>query len=209
MSSVSTTKICRTDNDFGRPSGTGPLCVATQALRICLASCPNPSRRRRYRPFSRRYDQSSSCSSPILANSPNDDDEEEEEEGGTLNTYGTSGLATISLSLRDKSHSPIEAPSNYLSAYGSQPQAEPLKKISASGACFASIPQSSAGEFKIPTEPFQSRCRLVLAIVKPPGLTLRANLRHENVVMSVFSNEYFIRKTTEEPDSSNTFLLAY
>jgi hypothetical protein len=33
-------------------------------------------------------------------------------------TPGTSCLATISLSLRDKSHSPIEAPHNYLSAYG-------------------------------------------------------------------------------------------
>jgi len=33
-------------------------------------------------------------------------------------TYpGTSCLATISLSLRDKSHSPFEAPRNYLSAY--------------------------------------------------------------------------------------------
>jgi hypothetical protein len=31
---------------------------------------------------------------------------------------GTPCLATISLSLRDKSHSPIEAPHNYLSAYG-------------------------------------------------------------------------------------------
>ena len=30
---------------------------------------------------------------------------------------GTSCLATISLSLRDKSHSPIEVPQNYLSAY--------------------------------------------------------------------------------------------
>jgi hypothetical protein len=30
---------------------------------------------------------------------------------------GTSCLATISLSLRDKSHSPIEAPRNYLSTY--------------------------------------------------------------------------------------------
>src|SRR5271154_4343582 len=34
---------------------------------------------------------------------------------------GTSYLATISLSLRDKSHSPIEAPQNYLSAYASEP----------------------------------------------------------------------------------------
>ena len=31
---------------------------------------------------------------------------------------GTSCLATIVLSLRDQSHSPIEAPHNYLSAYG-------------------------------------------------------------------------------------------
>ena len=37
-------------------------------------------------------------------------------------TYpGTSCLATIKLSLRDKSHSPIEAPHNYLSAYGVNP----------------------------------------------------------------------------------------
>jgi hypothetical protein len=31
---------------------------------------------------------------------------------------GTSCLATIVLSLRDKDHSPIEAPRNYLSAFG-------------------------------------------------------------------------------------------
>jgi hypothetical protein len=31
---------------------------------------------------------------------------------------GTSCLATIVPSLQDKSHSPIEAPHNYLSAYG-------------------------------------------------------------------------------------------
>ena len=38
--------------------------------------------------------------------------------GASLHRYpGTSCLATISLSLRDKSHSPIEAPHNYLSAY--------------------------------------------------------------------------------------------
>src|SRR5258705_8867544 len=37
-------------------------------------------------------------------------------------TYpGTSCLATISLSLRDKSHSPIEASHNYLSAYAGGP----------------------------------------------------------------------------------------
>jgi hypothetical protein len=35
----------------------------------------------------------------------------------TLNRYGTSCLATISL-LRDKSHSTIEAPHNLLSAFG-------------------------------------------------------------------------------------------
>ena len=34
---------------------------------------------------------------------------------------GTSCLATIVLSLRDKSHSPIEAPDNYHSAYGVKP----------------------------------------------------------------------------------------
>src|SRR5580700_11267487 len=34
---------------------------------------------------------------------------------------GTSCLATIVLSLRDKSHSPIEAPHNYLSAYLGKP----------------------------------------------------------------------------------------
>src|SRR5258705_13911729 len=36
----------------------------------------------------------------------------------------TSCLATIVLSLRDKSHSPIEAPHNYLSAYGAKPWAK-------------------------------------------------------------------------------------
>ncbi|HSZ78523.1 MAG TPA: hypothetical protein VK775_14050 [Chthoniobacterales bacterium] len=41
MSSVSTTKICGTDNDFNRPSGTG-LCIDTQALRAWLRSaCPS------------------------------------------------------------------------------------------------------------------------------------------------------------------------
>ena len=45
-----------------------------------------------------------------------DDDEDEEDWDMTLNTY--SCLATINLSLRDKSHSPIKAPDNYLSAYG-------------------------------------------------------------------------------------------
>src|SRR5271165_7225105 len=31
-----------TDNDFDRPSGTGPLCIATQALRAWLLSaCPS------------------------------------------------------------------------------------------------------------------------------------------------------------------------
>ena len=37
------------------------------------------------------------------------------------NSRGTSCLATIVLSLRDKSRSPIEAPHNYLSAYGATP----------------------------------------------------------------------------------------
>ena len=36
--SVSTTNICRTDNDFDRPSGTGSLCIATQALRAWILS---------------------------------------------------------------------------------------------------------------------------------------------------------------------------
>ena len=38
-----------------------------------------------------------------------------------LMIQGTSCLATIVPSLRDKSHSPIEAPHNYLSAYGVNP----------------------------------------------------------------------------------------
>ena len=63
MSSVSTTTICGTDNDFDRPSRRGRS-----------ASLP-----RHFVP---------GC------------------------------LATINLSLRDKSHSPIEAPHNDLSAYG-------------------------------------------------------------------------------------------
>jgi hypothetical protein len=34
--------ICGTDNDFDRPSGTGPLCIATRALRAWLRSaCPS------------------------------------------------------------------------------------------------------------------------------------------------------------------------
>src|ERR1700740_734182 len=39
MSSVSTTNISGTDNDFDRPSGTGSLCISTQALRTWLLSC--------------------------------------------------------------------------------------------------------------------------------------------------------------------------
>jgi hypothetical protein len=38
---------------------------------------------------------------------------------------GTSCQATMVLSLRDKSHSPIEVPHNYLSAYGVKPCAQP------------------------------------------------------------------------------------
>jgi hypothetical protein len=44
----------------------------------------------------------------------------------SLHRYpGTSCLATILLSLRDKSHSSIEAPHNYLSTYGAQSWAKP------------------------------------------------------------------------------------
>src|SRR5580704_10027860 len=39
MSSVSTTNISGTDNDFDRPSGTGSFFIATQALRTWLLSC--------------------------------------------------------------------------------------------------------------------------------------------------------------------------
>ena len=39
MSSVSTTNISGTDNDFDRPSGTGSFSIATQALRTWLLSC--------------------------------------------------------------------------------------------------------------------------------------------------------------------------
>ena len=43
-------------------------------------------------------------------------------DGASLHPYpGTSCLATINLSLRDKNHSPIEAPHNYLSAYRLNP----------------------------------------------------------------------------------------
>jgi len=43
-------------------------------------------------------------------------------DGASLHRYpGTSCLATINLSLGDKSHSPIEAPPNYLSAFGGWP----------------------------------------------------------------------------------------
>ena len=43
MSSVSTTNIFGTDNDFDRPSGTAvSLCIAIQALRAWLLSaCPS------------------------------------------------------------------------------------------------------------------------------------------------------------------------
>jgi hypothetical protein len=62
--------------------------------------------------------------------------------------------------------------------------------------------QVSPTEFKIPTEPFQSRDRPAPASRKPPRLVLIARLRDENIVMNVFSNETLIRKRTEEPDSS-------
>jgi hypothetical protein len=42
---------------------------------------------------------------------------------------GTSCLATISPSLREKSHSPIEAPQNYLSAYGCTPPGFPDRAL--------------------------------------------------------------------------------
>jgi hypothetical protein len=46
-------------------------------------------------------------------------------DGASLHRYpGTSCQATISLSLRDKSHSPIEVSQNFLSAYGLKPWAE-------------------------------------------------------------------------------------
>jgi hypothetical protein len=42
MNSVLTTNISGTANDFDRPSGTGALCIATQALRAWLRSaCPS------------------------------------------------------------------------------------------------------------------------------------------------------------------------
>jgi hypothetical protein len=38
----STTNICGTDDDFDRPSGTRPVCIANQALRAWLQStCPS------------------------------------------------------------------------------------------------------------------------------------------------------------------------
>jgi hypothetical protein len=47
-------------------------------------------------------------------------------DGDSLHRYpGTSCLATISLSLRDENHSPIEAPHNYLSAYEGLPWVVP------------------------------------------------------------------------------------
>jgi hypothetical protein len=50
------------------------------------------------------------------------DDEDEEDWDMTLNTY--SCLATISLSLRDKSDSPIEAPRIKLALVGLKPRTE-------------------------------------------------------------------------------------
>ena len=42
MSSVSTTNICRTDNDFDRPLRTEALSIVTQALRArLLSACPS------------------------------------------------------------------------------------------------------------------------------------------------------------------------
>jgi hypothetical protein len=53
-------------------------------------------------------------------------------DGASLHRYPrTSCLATINLSLRDKSHSPIEAPHNFLSAYGFNPRLNPRLNSSA------------------------------------------------------------------------------
>jgi hypothetical protein len=51
--SVSKTNTCGTDHDFDRPSGTGALCIATQALRAWLLSAC-PSRTKAIRPGSQR-----------------------------------------------------------------------------------------------------------------------------------------------------------
>jgi hypothetical protein len=54
--------------------------------------------------------------------------------GASLHRYpGTSCLATISLSLRHKSHSPVEAPHNYLNAMGFQPWEHPRKRFALKG----------------------------------------------------------------------------
>jgi hypothetical protein len=50
--SGSTTVISRTDHGFDRPSGTGPLCIFTQALRARLLSCC-PSGTKTIRPSKR------------------------------------------------------------------------------------------------------------------------------------------------------------
>jgi hypothetical protein len=66
------------------------LCIPTQALRArLLSTCPSGTQALRAR---------------LLSTCPS-------------GTKGTSCQATINLSFRDKSHSPIEAPHNYLNAY--------------------------------------------------------------------------------------------
>ena len=76
---------------------------------------------------------------------------------------------------------------------------------------FASIPLGSAAEFKIPTEPFQSRSRLVLTTRRLPRSALRANLRDESVVMNAFPNEIFNQEDNRDAWNrigSNALLLA-
>src|SRR5271163_1952479 len=182
--------LCGTNHDFDRPSGTGPFCIDTQALRacICLASRPQlntrlvltwPASKNPEHEFEFEYDIRTDCEEKALLDRaeislgsnlsigrrlaivlvvvvlrprsgiawfarwkederrkqalgvsllppekrPRTKDEDEDDWEMTLNTY--SCLATIGLSLRDKSHSPIEAPHNYLSADGRNPGLSP------------------------------------------------------------------------------------
>jgi hypothetical protein len=122
MSSVSITNISGTDNDFDRPSATGPLCMANPGT-SCLATIVLSLRDENHSPieapriklaFSRLKPDPPSGTGPLYMANP-----------------GTSCLATIALSLRDENHSPIEGPRIKLAFSGLKPINANLSNVSA------------------------------------------------------------------------------
>jgi hypothetical protein len=100
---------------------------------------------------------------------------------------------------RRRAHGIIGVPDSR-QCYATQPHQKQLPSERFISPCYLKVSET---EFKIPAEPFQSRYRPAQATRKRPRLVLGAHLRDENVVMNVLSNENLVRKTTEEPDSSN------